>query len=66
MRRPVYLLDEHSNIVDRAYSVALSANPTRTEDIIMRRPTPDAAPHLSEGNVDSFEIPETPSVTEKM
>jgi hypothetical protein len=32
----------------------------------MRRPTFGAAPHLSTGNADSLEIPETPSVTEKM
>jgi hypothetical protein len=66
MQHPVFLLDEHSDAAGKVCSVAPSANPTRTEDITMRRLIFDAAPHFSTGNADSFEIPETLSVSEKM
>ena len=58
------LLDEHSDAADKVYRV--SVNPLRTENIAAGRPTFDAAPHLSVGNADSLEIPQTPSVIEKM
>jgi len=61
----VLLLDEHSDAAGKACSMAPSANPTRTKDIAMRRPVLDAAPHLSTGNTDSFEFPETLSVTKE-
>lgn len=60
------LLDEHSDAADKVRRVAHSANPTRTEDNATGSPTFDTAPHLSTGNADLLEIPETPSVTEEM
>jgi hypothetical protein len=66
MQHPVLLLDEHSDAADKVYRVTHSANSTRTEVIATGKPTFDAAPHLSTRDADSFEIPETPSVTEKM
>lgn len=64
MQHPVRL-DAHSDPADKACRVAHSASPLRTEDIATGGPTFDPAPHLSTGNADSFEIPETPSVPEK-
>jgi hypothetical protein len=66
IQHPVLLLDEHSDAADKVYRVTHSANSTRTEVIAMGKPTFDAAPHLSTGDADSFEIPEIPLVTEKM
>ena len=66
MQRPVLLLDEYSDAADKVCRMAHSANPARTEDIATGGQTFDPTPHLSTGNADSFEIPETPSVPEKL
>jgi hypothetical protein len=65
MQHPVLLLDEHSDADDEAYRVGHSTSLPRTEDIAMRRPTFEVTPHLSTGNADSFESPESPSATQK-
>ena len=66
IQHPVLLLNEYSDAVDKVYRVAHSANNIRTETVTTGRYVYDAAPHLFTGDADSFEILETPSVTEKM
>lgn len=66
MQHPVLLLDEHSDAADKVYRVAHSANSIRTEVIATGRYIFDAAPYLSISDIDSFEIPKTLLVIEKM
>lgn len=61
----IVLLGAHSDAANKVYRVVYSVSPLRTENIATEGPTFDVAPHLSTGNVDSFEIPETPLVPEK-
>jgi hypothetical protein len=65
MQHPVLLIDEHSDAADEVCRVAHSTSLPRTEDITIRRPTFEVAPHLSTDNADSFEIPESPSAIQK-
>ena len=66
MQHPVLLPDEDSDAANEVCSVASSANRIKTENIAAGRLTFDAASQPSTGNADSVEIPETPSVAEKM
>jgi hypothetical protein len=66
MQHSMLFFNEHSDAADKVYRVIYSANNTRTEVIATKKLIFDAAPHLSTGDADSFKIPETLSVTEKM
>jgi hypothetical protein len=65
MQHPVLLLHEDSDAASKVRRVAYSASHTRTEDITAGKLTFAAASQYSTGNIDSFEIPETPSATKK-
>jgi hypothetical protein len=64
MQHPI-LFHEDSDAASEV-RMAHFTNRTRTEAITVGKSTFDAAPQHSTGNTDSFEIPETPSATEKM